>query len=104
LFAETKRRELAKERKSERRTVRADATVSKVRQCLQISTLVSLVMGRWLNSINLRIKDETLVLPGLIVADVSAAFPASFVEFYMVRSGRRRGKQALSPGDDDRSI
>ena len=62
--------------------MRADATVSKVRQCLQISTLVSLVVGRWLNSINLRIEDETLVLPGLIVDDVSAAFPASFVEFY----------------------
>jgi hypothetical protein len=55
---------------------------AKVRQCLQISTLVSLVIGRWLNSVNLRIEDETLVLPGLIVDDVSAAFRAPFVEFY----------------------
>lgn len=78
------------------------ATASKVRQRLQISTLVSLVMGRWLNSVNLRIEDETLVLPGLIVDDVSAAFPAPFVEFYTgsdlaedVENKRRRREKMI---------
>jgi hypothetical protein len=80
------------------------ATISKVRQRLQISTLVSLVAGRWLNSINLRIEDErsheTLVLPGLIVDDVSAAFRAPFVDFYLgsdlagdVENKRRRREE-----------
>jgi hypothetical protein len=58
------------------------ATVSKVRQRLPISTLVSLVTGRWLKSASLRIEGETLVLLGLIVDDVSAAFDVSFVDFY----------------------
>jgi hypothetical protein len=80
------------------------ATIRKVRQHLQISTLVSLVVGRWLNSVNLHIEDEgsheTLVLPGLIVDDVSTTFRAPFVEFYLgsdlagdVENKRRRREE-----------
>ena len=80
------------------------ATIWKVRQHLQISTLVSLVVGRWLNSVNLHIEDEgsheTLVLPGLIVDDVSTTFRAPFVEFYLgsdlagdVENKRRRREE-----------
>jgi hypothetical protein len=51
-----------------------------------ISALISLLMRNALNSVALRIEDEglheTLVLPGLVVDNVSDAFPAPDVEFY----------------------